>query len=512
MNSTSKCQKSRFTKIVFSSGSAIVLKVVTFICSFILTRLIIKTYGSDVNGMIGSITQFLGFITLLEGGIGGVARAVLYKPLAEKNNEQICKVITYIERFFRIIALVFIVYAIIVAFIFPVFAEGFDFWFSFSLVLILSASSFCEYFFGISYAILINADQKNYVTNYFSFFITILTFVASLILIKFGFKIHIVKIVSVFILIMKPILLSIYCKNKYNLTKVKLDKNENILPQKWSGIGVHVAYYLHRNTDTFLITIFLSLSMVSVYSVYNMIIGGVLTVIESLSLGIEAAFGNMNVNGEFENLKSRFKLFVSYYQFLCTLLLSCTVILIIPFVRLYTSSITDADYVQPLFAILFVSAEFLYCLRVPYNNLMVATNSFKEIRFGAYIEVCINLLISIILVHFFGINGVVIGTICAMLFRLAHYLWFFKRKKLNFEISWFIRTTICSFFCYLIAIVVSAFDFIKPLNYIVWCGFGFITIFAITLLLIFVYFFFDRTHFGNLLKFIKMKLGRKKHD
>ena len=40
-------------------------------------------YGSDVNGLVSSITQFLGYIALVEGGVGGVIRAALYKPLAK---------------------------------------------------------------------------------------------------------------------------------------------------------------------------------------------------------------------------------------------------------------------------------------------------------------------------------------------------------------------------------------------------------------------------------------------
>ena len=94
MRAAQKSQKisnNRFRKILLSSGSAIFLKLAVFLCSFVITKLIIKYYGSEVNGTINSIVQFLGIITLLEGGIGGVAKAALFKPLANKDGETIKK-------------------------------------------------------------------------------------------------------------------------------------------------------------------------------------------------------------------------------------------------------------------------------------------------------------------------------------------------------------------------------------------------------------------------------------
>lgn len=68
---------------------ALIGQVITIICGFVLPKLIIENYGSSVNGLISSIAQFLGYITLLESGIGSVVMATLYKPIAEKDNKQI---------------------------------------------------------------------------------------------------------------------------------------------------------------------------------------------------------------------------------------------------------------------------------------------------------------------------------------------------------------------------------------------------------------------------------------
>lgn len=80
------------------------LQLVTIVSSFIIPIYIIGTFGSNVNGVIVSITQFLSYITLLESGVGGVVRAALYKPLANKDVIQISRIIKASEKFFKVIA------------------------------------------------------------------------------------------------------------------------------------------------------------------------------------------------------------------------------------------------------------------------------------------------------------------------------------------------------------------------------------------------------------------------
>ena len=67
-------KKNLFTSFLF--------QVITIISGLILPRIIIGTFGSALNGLIASITQFLSFISLLEGGLGAVVLADLYRPIA----------------------------------------------------------------------------------------------------------------------------------------------------------------------------------------------------------------------------------------------------------------------------------------------------------------------------------------------------------------------------------------------------------------------------------------------
>ena len=98
-----------------------------------------------------------------------------------------------------------------------------------------------------------------------------------------------------------------------------------------------------------------------------------------------------------------------------------TMVLIIPFVRLYTKNITDTNYIQLLFGILLTTAALIHCLRSPYHSMVIAAGHFRQTKAAAYGEAIINIMSSIILVVKYGLVGVAIGTVLATLFRFIFY-------------------------------------------------------------------------------------------
>ena len=140
------------------------------------------------------------------------------------------------------------------------------------------------------------------------------------------------------------------------------------------------------------------------------------------------------------------------------LLFSVAGLLITPFVGIYTSGLTDADYYRPVFGILLVVSEVLYLLKFPHLNLAYAADKFKNISKPAFIEAGLNIVISIVLVPFLGIIGVAIGTLIAMLYRLIFHVYytskivprwrqsFFYRKLMIFLIVTMIGVLLCLLF------------------------------------------------------------------
>lgn len=111
---------SRKEKLILNTVTGIIKQIVTVICGFILPRYMLLYYGSSVNGLISSISNFLGFISLLDMGVGAVIQANLYKPLADKDTGMISQIVVSSERFFRRLAYIFIGYIVALCFLFPV--------------------------------------------------------------------------------------------------------------------------------------------------------------------------------------------------------------------------------------------------------------------------------------------------------------------------------------------------------------------------------------------------------
>lgn len=103
-----------------------------------------------------------------------------------------------------------------------------------------------------------------------------------------------------------------------------------------------------NDTDTVVLTALLTLSAVSIYSIYNLVVSGLKKLFESSTNGIEAALGEAWAKKEYGKCKRLFLSAEWFIHTLVTYVFTCTAILIVPFVKVYTKGINDAEYAQPL--------------------------------------------------------------------------------------------------------------------------------------------------------------------
>ena len=139
--------------LALNTSSSLIFQLTTIVCGFIVPRLILKSYGSEVNGLINSIMQFLAIISFLELGVGAVIQSSLYKPLAENDYNQISRVMVSGQKFFSRLATILLVYVVILMGIYPLIAKtNFGFLYTATMILVISISSFAQYYFGtVSY-------------------------------------------------------------------------------------------------------------------------------------------------------------------------------------------------------------------------------------------------------------------------------------------------------------------------------------------------------------------------
>ncbi len=410
----------RSKKAIYNILTNLLLQIIAIVYGFVVPKIIIDNFGSDINGLISSITQFLAYIALLESGFGPVVKSALYKPVAKKDHQEIAKILSTSERFFKKIALIFIAYIAVLCLIFPFVAEGFDTLFTISLVTIIGISTFAEYFFGMTYRLYLQSEQKTYIISLIQTLTYILSIAVIVLLAASGASIILIKLISSLVLVLRPILQNLYVKKKYNI-KLEHKKSEYKLEQKWDGLAQHIAAVIHDNTDITIITLFCSFAEVSVYAVYMLVVKGLKQLIQAFNNGIDASFGDMIAKNETENLRRKFSTYETLYFTITTVVFTCAMLLITPFIGIYTRGVTDANYIRPIFGYLIVISEYIWAIRLPYSSTTLAAGHFKETRKGAWVEAFSNIILSLVLVPFFGIEGVAIGTIVAMTIRTVEF-------------------------------------------------------------------------------------------
>lgn len=140
-------------------------------------------FGSDVNGLVYSVTQFLSLINLLDMGVGSVVRSALYKPLAEHNDVEASKVLTSAQRFFSKIGLIFLIYVAVLLIAYPITINDFGFIYTASLIGAVAINSFFQYYFGVVNRLLLQADQRSYIVSLLKIITCILNTISCILLI-----------------------------------------------------------------------------------------------------------------------------------------------------------------------------------------------------------------------------------------------------------------------------------------------------------------------------------------
>ena len=429
----------RGQKLVLSAIVSVSKQIIALGCGFVLLKYIIGYYGSTINGLVSSITQFLGFIVLLEFGISPVIQSNLYPYLARHNQQSVNDIYAASVSFFRKIAYIFLGYILVLIVVYPLFVNrNFAFLYTALLVLIISINSFAQYYWGISAQILINSDQKVYISASLQAITLLLNTVISVILIMHGFSIHMVLLSTACIYLLRPLGLNYYVVHYYHVS-VQKNYTKDPIKQKWNGFAQHLAAVICERSPIVFLTFFSVLSNVSVYAVYLTIIHGVSNLVMNLASGLDPLWGNMLARQEKKNLQRNFGLTEWFFHALITSLFATTGMLILPFVKIYTQHISDANYQVPLLAFGLVAAYAMKCLRIPYFRMIKAAGHYRQTQNGAFIQVGVSLILGLILIPPFQLLGAGFALFVAMFYHTCYLAWYLREHIIKWPFRYFVQ-------------------------------------------------------------------------
>lgn len=400
---------------IFITG--LISQVVILLLGIVIPKLLIVSYGSEVNGLLSSIKQIFVYVALLEAGIGTAALQAMYEPIAKDDKEKASQIMVATDRYFKKTGFFYGVAVVLLAFLYPIVIKvELEYWMVAAIILLQGSAGVIKYFFQGKLTILLRVDGRSYVTTNIATIVNVLTHFIQIILILSGFDIIAVQIAYFIINLAQMLYLTWYVRKNYKWLNWQADPDYQALSQSKFVIIHQISGLIFNNTDVLILTYFCGLKVVSVYSLYSMIFNCVSSVIDTLCSSVEFILGQA-FNSDKNYFMKLQEVYETYYLGISFGFFTITLIMFPSFITLYSSGITDINYVDPILPYLFVALNVLMYARRTSSQIINFAGHFKQTQWRSVLESIINLTVSLIMVYYFGIYGVLIGTIAALFYR-----------------------------------------------------------------------------------------------
>ncbi len=422
-----KTKSKLFKNIITGFGG----QFIAIVLGLIVPRLFITSYGSDVNGLLSTVTQIFSYMALLEAGIGQAAKNLLYKPFGEKDKNGVSKVASIARAYFRRFTIYYAIGVIALAFILPFVLKtnvnAITIWL---MVFFEGMSGVISFYFIQTPSIIIGVDGKSYVNNGIMLLNKIIGYLVKIIMATFGVNIVLLQFVYFLIAIAKVFFYQLYFDKHYRWISFKKVDKGIALKDRNSYVVTEIAWTIFSSTDMIVLSIFVSTQMSSVYSIYSMIFSNISTLVNAVYSSIVYLLG-YSYHESIERYAKIHDAFNSIFIGIVTILMAVSYVLIIPFVKLYTHGVTDVEYVYNSLPLMFCLIQMLSWSRYVSGNLTALSGYAKQTSYVSLVEALTNLTLSILFVHKFGIVGVTLATVIALPLKVIWCTYISDKKVMN---------------------------------------------------------------------------------
>lgn len=414
--------------------SGVIYQFCVAVSGIILPRLIITHYGSVLNGLISTVTQMVAYLAIVEMGLASASLVALYEPMAKRDYEAASHIVATINKFYHQVAILFSIGTLVGGLLLPIFiSDDIPVYTVWMVIAAVSGINLVTYMFLGKYRAILQSDNRLYVSNYVRCIGVALQLLLGILVIRIDWNIAFIKFAAVFTGCIEASLLSAYIRKVFPEIDSDVEPMAGTIKQRKDILVHQISALVLNNTDVLLLTLFGStLALVSVYSVYNMVMVLLFNVIASFMSARSAAFARLYVLNNIEELRKKVYMFEKWFLIVVFGLYSCMAVLVMPFVRLYTSGVNDANYDLPVVGVLFSILGICRVLRGSYSEIISAAGKFKETRIQAINSTWINMVISLLLISQFQIPGILIGSIIAEAYRTIHCMFYFYNQIFRF--------------------------------------------------------------------------------
>ncbi|MGG0276181.1 lipopolysaccharide biosynthesis protein [Bacillus rhizoplanae] len=491
----------RTRKFFYNSISTALCQLIVMLAGFITPKIMLHYYGSEINGLVSSINQFVSYFYLVEMGLSAATVYALYKPLADNDHKAINGVVSAANKFYNQAGYIFVSLTLGLAIIYPMLVKtdtltplniGI-------LVLVLGVNGALEFFTLSKYRAIISADQRTYVISYATIAYIIINTTIIVILARLGVGIVLLQAIALLSIFLRSFILMIYVKIKYKYIDYKEVPNTLALNKRWDALYQQILGIIYKSSPVIILTLFVKdLTLVSIYTIFNIIMMGISGILEIFMSGLSASFGDVIARKEKSTLQRAFREFEFVYYGLITIIYAVSFVTIMPFIRIYTQGITDAVYDNSTIGFLMVLNGLLYNIKVPQGMLVISAGMYKETRKQVTIQACIILIGGIVLSVYWGIIGVLVAAILSNAYRDIDLLFFVPNKITGLPVKATIFRWINILCSLLIICVPFYFIEIEPGGYITWFLYAIMVAIYGVLVILFSGYIFERDEMKNI--------------
>ena len=418
-------------RIKYNLLSGVVYQVVLIAISFLLPRLYLENFGSEVNGVLSTIKQIFAYLFLLEAGVGLATTQALYEPVAKKDHSKISAIISATNNYYTKIGFLYsaivLLIAVVYAFIIPTAIPSVT---VFGIIILTALPAVFSFFVQGKYRMLLEVDGRKYVITNSEIVLQLLSNVGKILVLVFSESLLLIQLVYCALSLLQLVYVYIHAKRRYKWLDVKTQPDFAAISQSKSVLVHQISGMVFNNTDILLLSFLCDFKVVSIYTIYNIFFSQIQTFITSVVSGFSFALGQM-FHTDREKFIKVYNVYETFYIMSTFIIYTLMAVFLLPLIQIYTKGINDANYTNVYLVILFVVMNLLSNGKLPSNHVLEYSGEFESTRSHAILEMTINLTVSIVAILKWGICGAIVGTIVALLYRGTMMIYHSNKKVLE---------------------------------------------------------------------------------
>ncbi|MEG1312347.1 MAG: oligosaccharide flippase family protein [Romboutsia sp.] len=395
-------------------GTMVISNVLAFVARTVFIAILDKSY-LGVNGLL---TNILSMLSLAELGIGTAINFSLYKPIAEEDDNKIALLMNFYKKAYRYIGIVVFLVGLVLMMFLDFIVKDQGEVKNLKLIFLIYLINTSYSYFMTHKVTLLNAYQKSYILAPINIIFNIITTIAQIIILIVTKNYIAYLIINMIVLLIQRLYTNHKITKMYPIlnkkTNEKIPKKElDLIVKNVKAMMFHkVGDYCINGTDNIIISSFISISVVGIYSNYLMIINMINGVILMFFNSMTASMGNLISTESDEKKRESFEIinFIGMWLFGFTTV--CLYNLLNPFIEIWLGKTFLIS--QGILAVVILN-YYLTGMRVPVATMKMAAGLYDEDKFTPLIQASINLIVSIVLVKKIGLMGVFIGTLVSSL-------------------------------------------------------------------------------------------------